>query len=60
MTWQYESKVWRNRAKASVTDTAKQLLGDLQTKRELLSSSGPIVFVAHSLGGIIVKQARIA
>ncbi|KAK0716522.1 Alpha/Beta hydrolase protein [Apiosordaria backusii] len=57
MTFQYESKVWHNTSKASVASVAEQLLGLLQTKRRALGSDGPIVFVVHSLGGIIIKQA---
>ncbi|KAK0665940.1 protein SERAC1 [Cercophora samala] len=57
MTYQYESKVLRNTSTASLADTAEELLTLLQKKRSLLDSKGPIVFVVHSLGGIVVKKA---
>lgn len=57
MTFQYESKVLFNKATGGVSDTADQLFRELQTKRKDVKPERPIVFLAHSLGGILVKQA---
>ncbi|KAK3988895.1 protein SERAC1 [Cladorrhinum sp. PSN332] len=64
MTYQYESKVLGNKSTASLSDTAQDLLNQLQAKRTTygpnntpIFSSDPIVFVVHSLGGIVLKKA---
>ncbi|KAK4161623.1 protein SERAC1 [Cladorrhinum sp. PSN259] len=59
MTFQYDSKVLCNKSTATLSDTAKSLLTQLQTRRKLLKSEGPIVFVTHSLGGIVTKQVML-
>lgn len=56
MSFQYESKVLFNTSRGGVSDTATQLLNKLQTARENVDPQRPIVFLVHSLGGIIVKQ----
>ncbi|KAK4222932.1 protein SERAC1 [Podospora fimiseda] len=63
MTFQYDSKVVFNTSKASLQDTADMLLERIHDKRESLKkedgtpSDRPVVFVVHSLGGIVVKKA---
>ena len=52
----YPSKVMANKSDAGIRDYAKHLLGDI--KRHY-NESRPIIFVCHSLGGIVTKQAMI-
>lgn len=44
---------------ADIVDHAKDLLSSLIDKREEEDEKlRPIIFIAHSLGGIVVKQVR--
>jgi len=60
MTYQYESKVLCNKSTGSLSDTAGQLVRLLQEARAILGSRGPVVFVVHSLGGIVAKKASLS
>ncbi|KAK0702415.1 Alpha/Beta hydrolase protein [Lasiosphaeris hirsuta] len=55
MTFQYDAKVIGNMSTGGVEDTAKQLLNSLEQAR-IKQDANPIVFVVHSLGGIVIKQ----
>lgn len=59
LTWGYDSRVTKYYSEAVNKDTifqyGKNLLYDLRRKRKI---DRPIVWVAHSLGGIVVKQVR--
>lgn len=63
MTFGYESTVAFSKSVARIDDKALDLLNRLSSKRLALkdgSSRGrPIVFICHSLGGIVVKKALI-
>ncbi|KAK5658169.1 hypothetical protein OQA88_2142 [Cercophora sp. LCS_1] len=59
LTFQYESKVLFNRSIGGLSDVAGQLLSKLQAERGDGARHRPIVFLAHSLGGIVVKRALI-
>lgn len=60
LTFGYDSKVTKYRAGAinhnSVLSHSKDLLFSLRRERRL---NCPLVFVAHSLGGIVVKEVGL-
>lgn len=60
MTFGYNADMAFGNTTADVLDHAKDLLGSLLDEREADHEiQQPIVFIAHSLGGIIVKQALV-
>ena len=56
MSFGYDSKVFSKSA-ADIDDVAVNLLDRLNNKRTDVDSKRPVLFVAHSLGGIVVKKA---
>lgn len=58
MTFGYRAEVLGNTSVAGVRDNARRLLVLLKNKREGGSQRRPIIFLGHSLGGIIIKQVR--
>jgi hypothetical protein len=59
ITFGYNADAVFGNTMASIVDHAKELLSSLIDKREEDGESQrPIIFIAHSLGGIVVKQVR--
>ncbi|KXX73725.1 Protein SERAC1 [Madurella mycetomatis] len=56
MTFQYDAKIMGNENPYGVVDNAEKLLRDVRDHREE-DPRRPIVFIGHSLGGIIIKSA---
>ena len=60
MTFGYNAGVVGATSVASIRDTARVLLTLLHYRREEDGTEDrPIVFVGHSLGGIVIKEVRV-
>ena len=63
MTFGYDSTVLLSKSVADIEDKALELLNQLSLERTSLepadSNGRPIVFIGHSLGGILVKKSII-
>ena len=60
MSFNYNADTVFGNTTATISDCAGALLGSLAARRENEDETArPIVFVAHSLGGIVVKQALV-
>ncbi|KAI1635977.1 hypothetical protein F4809DRAFT_650828 [Biscogniauxia mediterranea] len=60
--WGYDANVYSTASlsKLLLYDHARALVSDLSRKRKLTDSSRrPIIFIAHNLGGIVLKSALI-
>lgn len=58
MSYAYNAKVKYSKSTADIFDFADQLLESVLAKRESeAEQTRPLVFICHSLGGIIFKQA---
>ena len=55
-TYKYESQVLCSKSTAKIEDFAQKLLFNLKVHRKG-QERRPIIFIAHSLGGIVCKQA---
>lgn len=58
-TYGYDSKVMFSKSKATTEDYAQSLLLALQAERKHGQERRPIIFIAHSLGGLVCKQALV-
>jgi surfactin synthase thioesterase subunit len=59
MSYGYNSGTAFSRAVTNIEDEAEALLDRLDGNRELnVEKTRPILFIAHSLGGLVVKKVR--
>ena len=60
MSYGYDSGTFFTQSTENITDIAATLLAMLRTKRRHAAEKArPIMFISHSLGGIVVKKAGI-
>jgi protein SERAC1 len=57
MSFGYDSEVLFSKSTCDVGTFAEQLLESLLSRRMGVAEARPIVFICHSLGGIVVKKA---
>jgi hypothetical protein len=57
LSFSYNSRVQFSKSTSDISDFASQLLGQLlAVRRTKVEAARPIVFVCHSLGGIVFKE----
>ncbi|KAL8748150.1 MAG: hypothetical protein Q9190_000045 [Brigantiaea leucoxantha] len=59
MSYGYESTVAFSSSVANIEDIALDLLNRLVHERSIGANKRPIVFICHSLGGLVVKKALV-
>ena len=59
MTFGYNGDIYKNQSIAGIRGNARALLTRLRDERDEVDDGRPIVFLAHGLGGLIVKQVRM-
>lgn len=58
LTFGYTSKTYFSRSKSDVQDFASELLTAINTRRQSqIERQRPLIFLCHSLGGLVFKQA---
>lgn len=60
LTFGYNSKTYFSRSRSTVQDFASELLAAISTQRQSeAEKQRPIIFICHSLGGLVFKQVRL-
>ena len=59
MSFGYNSAVIATKSIAGIDEFARQLLEGLEQKRKGGAEAKPIVFICHSLGGVVVKKVTL-
>lgn len=59
MTYGYNSRVIGNASTTTIREFAEQLLETLASHRSHGDEKRPLIFICHSLGGIVVKEVRL-
>ena len=58
MTFGYDADIWMSKSAAEIEEPVRTLLWSLRVERQT-APDRPLFFIAHSLGGIVVKQAIV-
>lgn len=59
LSFGYNSSITFSKSVTDITNAAEMLLDRLDCVRSGVAGTRPIIFVSHSLGGIIVKKVRL-
>ncbi|KAL6911038.1 putative ankyrin repeat protein [Trichoderma evansii] len=55
----YDTKLPGSQSEASILELSKKLLESVKTSRSGESKNRPLIFIGHSLGGLVLKQALV-
>ncbi|KAL9471607.1 hypothetical protein ACSS6W_009548 [Trichoderma asperelloides] len=59
MIYGYDTKLPGSQSEASILELSKKLLESVKTSRSGESKNRPLIFIGHSLGGLVLKQALV-
>lgn len=59
MSWGYDSAVLGSSSVGNMTTFAQALLADLKACRSKGLKNRPLIFICHSLGGLVFKRVRV-
>ncbi|KAL9487937.1 hypothetical protein ACSS6W_000214 [Trichoderma asperelloides] len=58
-TYGYDTKICDSQSEASILELGKTLLESIKITRGKNAKDRPLIFIAHSLGGLVVKEALV-